>query len=151
MSGLLAVMVLGITLLQQYGTLAKRLSERFSKIWIAAELMLFILVGASVDLVYVANAGLLAILLILLALIFRSVGVFMSLMKTQLTIKERIFCAIAYLPKATVQAAIGGLPLAANVGAGKLILTVAVLAILVTAPLGAIGIDQTYSKLLDKE
>lgn len=151
MSGLLAVMVLGITLLQQYGTLAKRLSERFSKIWIAAELMLFILVGASVDLVYVANAGLLAILLILLALIFRSVGVFMSLMKTQLTIKERIFCAIAYLPKATVQAAIGGLPLAANVGAGKLILTVAVLAILVTAPLGAIGIDQTYSKLLDEE
>lgn len=151
MSGLLAVMVLGITLLQQYKVLAERLSERFSKIWIAAELMLFILVGASVDINYVANAGLLALLLILLALVFRSIGVFISLMQTPLTKKERLFCAISYLPKATVQAAIGGLPLAAGVGAGKLILTVAVLAILVTAPLGAIGINQSYPHLLKKD
>lgn len=151
MSGLLAVMVVGITLLQQYEQLAKRISERLSKIWIPAELMLFILVGASVDLNYVRNAGLMAIILIFSALAFRSMGVFCSLLKTDLSFKERLFCVIAYLPKATVQAAIGGLPLAGNVGAGKLILTVAVLAILITAPLGAIGIRQSYAHLLNQE
>lgn len=151
MSGLLAVLVLGITLLQQYDQLAKRLSERLSKIWVPAELMLFILVGASVDLNYVRNAGLMAIILIFSALVFRSMGVWCSLLKTELSFKERLFCVIAYLPKATVQAAIGGLPLAGNVGAGNLILTLAVLAILITAPLGAIGIQQSYVYLLDRE
>lgn len=151
MSGLLAVMVVGVAILQEHQELAARLSQRFAKIWVLAELMLFILVGASIDLNFVANAGLLGILLIAAALVFRSIGVFLSLLKTDLTAKERLFCTIAYLPKATVQAAIGGLPLAANVGAGKLILTIAVLSILVTAPLGAIGMDQTYAKLLTKD
>ena len=151
MSGLLAVMVVGVAILQEHQELAARLSQRFAKIWVLAELMLFILVGASIDLKFVANAGLLGILLIAAALVFRSIGVFLSLLKTDLTAKERLFCTIAYLPKATVQAAIGGLPLAANVGAGKLILTIAVLSILVTAPLGAIGMDQTYAKLLTKD
>lgn len=151
MSGLLAVMVVGVAILQEHQELAARLSQRFSKIWVLAELMLFILVGASIDLNFVANAGLLGILLIAAALVFRSIGVFLSLLKTDLTAKERLFCTIAYLPKATVQAAIGGLPLAANVGAGKLILTIAVLSIFVTAPLGAIGMDQTYAKLLTKD
>ena len=151
MSGLLAVMVLGITFLQQYDRLATRLSVRFSKIWLVAELLLFMLVGASLDLSYMGEAGLSAVLLIAVALLFRSLGVFISLLKTPLTLKEKLFCTIAYLPKATVQAAIGGIPLASHVPAGKLILTISILAILITAPLGAIGIDQSYTKLLEKD
>lgn len=151
MSGLLAVMVLGITFLQQYDRLATRLSVRFSKIWLVAELLLFMLVGASLDLSYLGEAGLSAVLLIAVALLFRSLGVFISLLKTPLTLKEKLFCTIAYLPKATVQAAIGGIPLASHVPAGKLILTISILAILITAPLGAIGIDQSYTKLLEKD
>lgn len=148
MSGLLAVMALGGTLLKQYDILAKRLSGKFSKIWVAAELMLFILVGATVDISYAAKAGFIAVALIFIALLIRICGVFICLAKTPISAKERLFCAIAYLPKATVQAAIGGLPLAAGVGAGNTILTVAVLAILITAPLGAIGVDATYKRLL---
>ncbi len=148
MSGLLAVMALGGTILKQYDILAKRLSGKFSKIWVAAELMLFVLVGATVDISYAATAGIAAVALIFAALIIRICGVFVCLIKTKLNAKERLFCAIAYLPKATVQAAIGGLPLAAGVPAGNTILTVAVLAILITAPLGAIGVDASYKKML---
>ena len=148
MSGLLAVMALSGTILKQYDILAKRLSGKFSKIWVAAELMLFVLVGATVDISYVAKAGIAVVALIFIALAIRICGVFVCLVKTKLSIKERLFCAIAYLPKATVQAAIGGLPLTAGVAAGNIILTAAVLAILITAPLGAIGIDASYQKLL---
>lgn len=150
MSALLAVMALGTTILKQYGVLAKRLSRKFSKVWVGAELMLFVLVGTTVDISYLAEASFAAVVLILLVLLIRVCGVFVSLIATDLSMKERLFCAIAYLPKATVQAAIGSLPLAAGVGAGRLILMVAVLAILITAPLGAIGIDASYQKLLTK-
>ncbi len=151
MSGLLAVMALGATILKQYGVLAKRLSGKFSKIWVAAELLLFVLVGATVDIRYAASAGIAAVALIFIALIIRVCGVFVCLIKTKLNTKERLFCAIAYLPKATVQAAIGGLPLAAGVAAGNTILTVAVLGILITAPIGAIAVDNSFRKLLEKE
>ncbi|MCK9479262.1 MAG: cation:proton antiporter [Firmicutes bacterium] len=151
MSGLLAVMALGGTILKQSDVLASRLSGKFSKVWVAAELMLFVLVGATVDIGYVANAGVTAVALIIVVLAIRVCGVFVSLIKTKLSIKERFFCAIAYLPKATVQAAIGGLPLAAGIAAGNVILTVAVLAILITAPLGAIGMDVFYHKLLARD
>lgn len=150
MSGLLAVMALGGTILKQYDILAERLSGKFSKIWVVTELMLFVLVGATVDISYAAKAGIAAVALIFIALIIRVCGVFVCLIKTKLSLKERLFCAIAYLPKATVQAAIGGLPLAAGVAAGNMILTVAVLAILITAPLGAIGVDASYQKLLER-
>lgn len=150
MSGLLAVMALAGTILKRYDILAKRMSGKFSKIWVAAELLLFVLVGATVDISYVAKAGVAAVALIFIALTIRICGVFICLIKTKLSIKERLFCAIAYLSKATVQAAIGALPLVAGVSAGNLILTVAVLAILITAPLGAIGIDASYQKLLTR-
>lgn len=150
MSGLIAVMALGGTILKSYEVLAKRLMGKFSKIWVGAEIMLFVLVGAAVDISYLSDAGLNAVLLILLALIFRVLGVGVSLIKTDLNKKERLFCALAYLPKATVQAAIGAIPLTAGVAAGNTILTVAVMAILITAPLGAIGIDRTYKKALIK-
>ena len=149
-SGLLAVMALGATLLKSYEVLAKRLKGKFSKIWVGAEIMLFVLVGAAVDIRYLMYAGFGAVLLITLALVVRMVGVQLSLAKTQLTFKERLFCSIAYLPKATVQAAVGAIPLSAGVAAGQTILTVAVLAIIITAPLGAIGIDATYKKWLTK-
>ncbi len=150
MSGLLAVMAMGAAILQRYELLAKRLSGKFSKIWVAAELILFVLVGATVDLRYLSGAVLPAIALILSVLLFRVLGVFLSLQRTALSRKERAFCAIAYLPKATVQAAIGALPLAAGIGAGPVILTVAVVAILITAPLGALGIDLAYQRLLNR-
>ena len=148
MSGLLAVMALGCTVLKQNDILAGRLSVKFAKIWVAAELILFVLVGAAVDIRYARQAGTRAIVLIFAVLLIRVCGVFICLAKTNLTIKERCFCALAYLPKATVQAAIGGLPLAAGVAAGNLILAVAVLAILISAPLGAIGMETTYKRLL---
>lgn len=151
MSGLLAVMALGGTILKKYEVLAKRLSNKFSKVWVGAEILLFVLVGAAVDIRFVADAGLMAVILILSALIFRICGVYICLIKTKLTNKEKLFCAIAYLPKATVQAAIGSIPLSAGVLAGNTILTVAVLSILITAPIGAIGIDRTYKKLLTKD
>lgn len=147
-SGLLAVMALGATILKKYELLAKRLSVKYSKVWVAAELMLFVLVGAAVDIGYIGSAGMMAVCLIFTALLFRTAGVFFCLIKTSLNHKERLFTAISYLPKATVQAAIGGIPLAQGVAAGNMILAVAVLAILITAPLGAIGIDSTYKKLL---
>ncbi len=149
-SGLLAVMAFSATILSTYEVLAKRITGKFSKIWVAAEVLLFVLVGAAVDISYLKGAGVASIVFILSALVFRIVGVNVSLLGTSLDKKERIFCSIAYLPKATVQAAIGAVPLAAGVGAGNLILTVAVVAILISAPLGAIGVDNTYKKLLQK-
>lgn len=151
MSGLLAVMALSATILKQNEILAKRLSGKFSKIWVGAELILFVLVGAAVNITYLKSAGVLAITLILIALFFRICGVFASLVKTKLTKSEKLFCAISYLPKATVQAAIGGIPLAAGVAAGNTILTVAVLSIIITAPIGALGVDLTYKWLLSKD
>lgn len=149
-SGLLAVMALGATILKQYDVLAKRIMGKFSKIWVGAEILLFVLVGAEVDIRYLAGVGIGAVLLIFGALVFRLFGVFLSLLKTPLEPKERLFAAIAYIPKATVQAAIGAIPLASGVASGELILTVAVLAIVITAPLGAIGIDKTHKKLLER-
>lgn len=149
-SGLLAVMALGGTLLKTYELLAKRISGKFSKIWVAAELVLFVLLGAMVDIRYVAGAGLSVIALIFGALVLRSIGVYLSVSGAGIPIKEKLFCIIAYLPKATVQAAIGALPLAAGIPAGNTILTTAVIAVLITSPLGAIGIKQTYHKLLTR-
>ena len=147
-SGLLAVMALGGTILNQYELLAKRIKGKFSKIWVAAEIILFVLVGAAVNINYIFEAGLAAVLLILAALVFRIVGVNLCLLKTKLNHRERLFCSIAYIPKATVQAAIAAIPLASGVSNGQIILAVGVLAILITAPLGAVGIDLTYQSLL---
>ena len=147
-SGLLAVMTVGITLKGKNTDLAAELSGDFSKLWVGAEVLLFVLVGATVDISYAVNAGIWAIILIFICLIFRVVGVLISTYKTNLTVKERLFCSVAYLPKATVQAAIGALPLSMGLACGNLVLTVAVIAILVTAPLGAFLIDLTYKKLL---
>lgn len=148
LSGLLAVMSMSATILHKHVNLAKRLSNKFSKLWVGAEILLFVLVGATVDIKYALSAGPLVILLILAALLFRMTGVFICLLRTKLSLKERVFCAIAYMPKATVQAAIGSVPLAMGLGCGQIVLTVAVLAILITAPLGALGIDLTYKKYL---
>ena len=150
MSALLSVMVIGITFLNQSEVRALRLRDKFDKVWVFAELVLFVLVGAAVDLSVALNAGLLALFLLSIELIFRFVGVQLCLIKTELNQKERLFSGISYLPKATVQAAIGAIPLALGVEHGDLILALAVLAIIVTAPLGAIGIDLTYKKFLQK-
>ena len=150
-SGLLAVMVLGITFLNQSEERALRLRDKFSKLWVFAELVLFVLVGAAVDLSVALNAGLLALILLSVGLLFRFSGVMLSLIKTNLTKHERLFAGISYLPKATVQAAIGAIPLALGVESGELILALAVLAIIISAPLGAIGIDLTFKKFLVKE
>lgn len=149
-SGLLAIMVFAITIEKKDDLLAKKLSVRFSKLWVGAEILLFVLVGATVNIEYALNSGISALIVLAVALLFRVVGVFLCLLKTDLSIKERLFCMIAYTPKATVQAAIGGIPLALGLPSGKVILTVAVLSILITAPLGALGIDLTYDKLLKK-
>lgn len=150
-SGLLAVMAVGVATLRFHPDLARRLSAKFSKLWVAAEILLFVLVGAAVDLRFAAAAGGKVILLLLIVLIFRVAGVSLCLLRTNLNRKERLFCMIAYIPKATVQAAIGGIPLAIGLACGNLVLTCAVLSILVTAPLGAFGIDLTYRKWLTRE
>lgn len=149
-SGLLAVVAMACALkLKSPEFVSKRLSEKFGKLWLAAEVILFVLVGAAVDIRYTLDAGIAAVVMILLALLFRSVGVWLCMLKTPLNAKERLFCVIAYLPKATVQAAIGSVPLAMGLSCGKMVLSVAVLGILITAPLGAIGIDATYKRLLE--
>lgn len=151
-SGLLAVVSMACVIkIKSTAFVSKRLSEKFGKLWIAAEVVLFVLVGAAVDIRYTLSAGIAAVFMIFVALIFRTAGVLICTIKTKLNMKERIFCVIAYLPKATVQAAIGSVPLAAGLACGKIILSVAVLAIIITAPLGALGIDNTYKKLLEKE
>ncbi len=148
-SGLLAVMSMACALNMACSPcVAKRLGEKFGKLWIAAEVILFVLVGAAVDIRYTLNAGRMAVAMIALALVFRAIGVWLCLLGTELNRKERLFCVIAYCPKATVQAAIGGVPLAMGLACGPLVLSVAVLAILITAPLGALGMDLTYPALL---
>ena len=150
LSGLLAVVAMACVIkLKADKGVSKRLSAKFGKLWIAAELILFVLVGAAVDIRYTLTAGISAVLMIFAALAFRTVGVLLCLVGTKLTAKERIFCVIAYLPKATVQAAIGSVPLAAGLSCGKIVLSVAVLAIIITAPLGAFGIDNTCKRLLE--
>ena len=151
-SDLLAVVAMACTLkFKCVPAVSARLSEKFGKLWLAAEVILFVLVGAAVDIRYTLKAGLPALLMILTALVFRAAGVLLCTVKTNLTWKERLFCVIAYLPKATVQAAIGSVPLAAGLPCGQIVLSVAVLAIIVTAPLGAIGIDCTYKRLLKED
>lgn len=149
-SGLLAVMSMGIMLGQRIPVVSKRLSAKYDRLWVGAELLLFVLVGAMVNVAYVAYAGVAAILLILGAMVFRMAGVLASVLGTKLNGKERAFCMLAYTPKATVQAAIGGVPLAMGLACGETVLTVAVLAILITAPFGAIAIDCTYKKWLQR-
>lgn len=151
-SGLLAVVSMACVIkMRSTPQVSRRLSEKFGKLWLAAEVVLFVLVGAAVDIRYTLGAGITAVGMILLALVFRSVGVFLCIAATKLNWKERLFCIIAYLPKATVQAAIGSVPLAMGLDCGMIVLSVAVLGILITAPLGAIGIDMTSEKLLTKE
>ena len=149
-SALIAVMSIGVAVQKIRPMAAERLSARFNKLWVAAEIFLFVLVGACVNLPYAAKAGISTVILILLVLLFRMAGVFVCLIKTNLNLKERLFCMLAYTPKATVQAAIGGIPLALGLDCGETVLTAAVIAILVTAPLGALLIDKTYKKLLDR-
>ena len=151
-SGLLAIVAMACVIkLKVEKSVASRLSEKFGKLWIGAEVMLFVLVGAAVDVRYTLAAGVPALVMILIALAFRAVGVAVCLLGTKLTVKDRLFCVIAYLPKATVQAAIGSVPLSLGLPCGKTVLSVAVLAILITAPLGAIGIDRTSHRILEKE
>jgi NhaP-type Na+/H+ or K+/H+ antiporter len=150
-SGLLAIMSLGITVKKKYDDLAIRLSVKYNKLWLGAEIILFVLVGAAVDIKYVMAAGILSVAVIFGAVLFRMIGVSLSLIKTDLNRKERLFCMIAYTPKATVQAAIGAIPLSMGLDCGNAVLTVAVLSIFITATLGAIGIDNFYKKLLTQE
>ncbi len=148
-SGLLAVVSMAAVIrIKCVPGVSKRLSEKFGKLWIAAEVILFVLVGAAVDIRYTMQAGITAVLMIFVGLIFRAAGVSLCMLGTKLNKKERLFCVIAYLPKATVQAAIGSVPLAMGLPCGQIVLSVAVLAILITAPLGAAGMDLTYDKLL---
>lgn len=151
-SGLLAVVSMACVIkMKSMAFVSKRLSEKFGKLWLAAEVVLFVLVGAAVDIRYTLKAGVAAIVMIFAALVFRSIGVLLCVAGTKLTWKERFFCVIAYLPKATVQAAIGSVPLAAGLPCGNIVLSVAVMAIVITAPLGALGIDSSYKKLLKHE
>ena len=147
-SALITIMFMGISIKKFRNEVANRLSIKFNKLWVCAEILLFVLVGATVDINYLSKAGVISLILIMSVLLFRMLGVFLCLLKTNLSMKERLFCIIAYTPKATVQAAIGGIPLALGLSCGNIVLTIAVLAILITAPLGAFMIDLTYKKLL---
>ena len=149
-SGLLSVMAAGVMVLRNIPAAAKRISEKFSKLWVGAEILLFVLVGASVNIDYAADAGLKTILLLILVLLMRAAGILLCLIKTNLNRRERLFCTFTGIPKATVQAAIGGIPLAMGLQSGGIILAVAVLSILFTAPLGAVIIDSNYKRLLLK-
>lgn len=149
-SSLISIMTIGITIKKKYETLAIRLSKKYNKLWIPAEIMLFVLIGANLDLTYALNNSLYISLFILSVLIFRMIGVYICVYNTKLNYKEKLFCQISYIPKATVQAAIGSVPLSMGLACGNIILTVAVISILITAPLGAILIDNLYTKLLKK-
>lgn len=149
-ASLIGVMAAGISLQKKREVVAKRLSSKFNKLWVVSEIMLFVLVGAAVDIQYAVKAGIAPVFLIFSVLIFRMAGVFVCLLKTKLNIKERAFCMLVYMPKATVQAAIGGLPLAMGLSCGNIVLSVAVIAILITAPLGAFCIDMTYKRFLQR-
>lgn len=149
-SALIAIMFIGIGLQKKRETVAKRLSVKYGKLWVAVEVFLFVLVGATVNIGYLGKVGVKALIVIIGALVFRMFGVFVCLLGTSLKRKERLFTMLAYTPKATVQAAIGGIPLALGFTCGDLVLTVAVLAIVLTAPLGAFAIDLSYKKLLNR-
>ncbi len=148
-SSLIAVMLTGITIKKFDQTASEGLASKFNKLWICAEVFLFVLVGAAVDISYIGKVRIAVVILIFRALCFRMIGVFVCLIKTKLSSKERLFCMLAYTPKATVQAAISGVSLDMGLSCGNIVLTVAVLAIVITAPLGAFAIDMTYKKLLD--
>ena len=150
-ASLLGVMTIGFVLLEKYSKVANRISMKLSKVWVMAEILLFVLVGAQVNIYVALSSGLLGLVIIILGLVARSIGVLVSLMGTNLNAKERLFCVISYFPKATVQAAMGAVPLAAGVKSGELILAIAVLSIIITAPLGAIGIKMAGEKLLSNE
>ena len=151
-SGLLGVTAMAVMLKRKSDpAVSTRLSQKFGKIWLCAEVLLFVLVGAAVDIRYMASAGIMAVILIFGALVFRTIGVWLCLLKTELNTKERVFCVMAYLPKATVQAAIGSVPLANGLACGDLILSVAVMAIVITAPIGAFLIDHFHPILLQKQ
>ena len=149
-SSLIAVMFIGIAMQKKNGEDARILSGKFNELWKGAEVILFVLVGACVDISHLANAGVSVLLLLAGALVFRMLGVWVCLLKTALSGREKLFCMLSYMPKATVQAAIGGIPLAMGLPCGDTILTVAVAAIMITAPLGAFAIDRTYQKFLIK-
>lgn len=151
LSGLIAVVAMACTIkVKSIDFVSKRLSEKFGKLWLAAEVILFVLVGAAVDIRYMADSGFKAVILILLSLAVRSIGVFISVLGTNLNLKERVYCIFAYLPKATVQAAIGSVPLSLGLKCGNTVLSVAVMGIIITAPLGAFLMDFSYKKLLEK-
>ncbi len=147
-ASLIAVMCIGIALQRNRKEAAVRLSVKFNKLWVCAEVILFVLVGATVNISYAISAGISAVMLIFGVLLFRMAGVFVCMIKTKLNMRERFFCVISYMPKATVQAAIGGVPLSMGLACGNIVLTVAVLAIIITAPLGAFLIDLTYKRFL---
>ncbi|WP_297812282.1 sodium:proton antiporter [uncultured Finegoldia sp.] len=149
-SGLIAIMTLSMVMKKIYEDLAERLSEKYNKLWVGAEIFLFVLVGATVNVKYAINSGIMVVVLVICALFIRMVGVYASILKTKLTPKERLFCMVAYTPKATVQAAIGAIPLSMGLKVGDMALTVAVISILITAPFGAIMVDNLYKKLLTK-
>ena len=149
-SGLLAIMAVGIMLFKFDKPSAGEISSAYSKLWIPAEIIVFVLIGAAADISYSLSAGIMTVVVIAAALMFRAAGVFVCLLKTEFTLKERLFCMIAYMPKATVQATIGGIPLAMGLPCGQIVLAVAVISILITAPLGAWGIERSYKKLLIK-
>ena len=149
-SALIGVMAAGVSLQKKREVVAKRLSSKFNKLWAVSEIMLFVLVGAAVDIQYAVKAGAAPVLLVLAVLVFRMAGVLVCLLKTRLNRKERTFCMLAYMPKATVQAAIGGMPLAMGLSCGNIVLSVAAIAILITAPLGAFCIDATYRRFLQQ-
>ena len=150
-SGLLAVMTTGIAINMRRPEVSKRLSVKFSKLWVAAEIFLFVLVGATVNIKYVTQAGIGMVVMLFIGLVFREIGTWISILKTGLNKREKIFCLISELPKATVQAAIGGVPLAMGLSCGNTVLTMAVLAIVITAPIGAIGMDLTEHRLITKD
>ena len=150
-SGLLAIMSTGMAIMHFNKDLAKMFSGKYNELWVGAEIFLFVLVGAEVEVSYALKAGVGAIMLLVFALMFRMTGVFTCTVKTAFTKKERLFSMLAYTPKATVQAAIGAVPLSMGLQCGQLVLTVAVLAILITAPLGAAAIEHSYKRLLQKD
>ena len=149
-SGLLAIMTAGIMLFKFDKSSAGEISSTYSKLWIPAEIIVFVLIGAAADISYSLSAGIMTVVVVLAALVFRTAGVFVCLLKTELNMKERLFCMIAYMPKATVQATIGGIPLAMGLPCGSIVLAMAVISILITAPLGAWGIEKSYKRLLQK-
>ena len=149
-SALIAIMFIGVGLQKKREVVAKRLSVKYGKLWVAAEIFLFVLVGATVNIGYLGKVGVKALIVIIGALMFRMLGVFICLLGTNIKGKERLFIMMAYTPKATVQAAIGGVPLALGFACGDAVLTVAVLAIVLTAPLGAFAIDISYKKILQR-